>query len=142
MITHSLTKTSNLIFPDDGRARSIALDDHLYTITAAAELCKVSRDTIKRRVRGAKFPNAVRAGEDRHWLIPLQDLIEVGLIAGELKRQGFEEVEEVLDVNDLASFQVPIVELRAEIQGLNLRLGQVLSAIDLLHRFALNGWAA
>ena len=53
--------------------------EHL-TIKEAAELCGRHHDTIKRRVERRDFPNAFQ-GQDRNrsWLIPMPDLVEVGL---------------------------------------------------------------
>ncbi len=45
----------------------------------AARLCGVSLDTIRRRLRAGAFPNAARVGEDQHWVIPVQDLLDAGL---------------------------------------------------------------
>lgn len=54
-----------------------------YTQQEASELCDVSIDTIRRRRRDGRFPNAVQreatADPQRPWIIPLDDLIEAGL---------------------------------------------------------------
>ena len=54
--------------------------EHL-TIKKAAERCGRHHDTIKRRVERRDFPNAFQ-GQDRNrsWLIPMPDLVEVGLL--------------------------------------------------------------
>jgi hypothetical protein len=53
------------------------------TIDQAAALTGVSRDTIKRRLRTGRLPNATRGNphghRDRPWLIPVSDLAAAGL---------------------------------------------------------------
>ncbi len=46
----------------------------------AAEACRVSLDTIKRRLKANAFPHARQVGLDRQWAIPVRDLIDAGLL--------------------------------------------------------------
>ena len=48
--------------------------------TDAANVCDVSIDTIKRRIRAGAFPNAHQVGLDRSWVIPVSDLVDAGLL--------------------------------------------------------------
>ena len=49
--------------------------------TDAANVCDVSSDTIKRRIRAGAFPNAHQVGLDRSWVIPVRDLVDAGLLS-------------------------------------------------------------
>jgi hypothetical protein len=49
--------------------------------TDAANVCDVSIDTIKRRIRAGAFPNAHQVGLDRSWVIPVRDLVDAGLLS-------------------------------------------------------------
>lgn len=54
------------------------------TINAAAEMCGVSRDTVKRRLASGAFPNAIRVqgpGPRGPWRIPELDLRAAGLLS-------------------------------------------------------------
>jgi hypothetical protein len=44
----------------------------------AAALCGVSKDTIRRRQRAGRFPNAEET--DAGWMIPVADLVEAKLL--------------------------------------------------------------
>jgi len=46
----------------------------------AAQACKVSVDTIKRRLKAGAFPHARQVGLDRTWVIPVRDLVDAGLL--------------------------------------------------------------
>jgi Helix-turn-helix domain len=61
-----------------------------YTITDAAKLTGVSRSTIRRRREGGKFPNAFRNREGE-WLVPLTDLLAIGLRPVSSERVHLEE---------------------------------------------------
>lgn len=51
----------------------------LLTMKDAADLCDVSRDTIKRDLRDGKYPNAIQSGgPGGPWLIPVGDLVAAG----------------------------------------------------------------
>src|SRR5699024_7373151 len=55
-----------------------------YSFVEAAAVCRVSRDTIKRRHRAGQFPNAWRANtrggsHQGPWMIPAADLLVAGL---------------------------------------------------------------
>jgi hypothetical protein len=56
-----------------------------FTLKRAAEEAGVSRDTIKRRNAAGEFPNAYQDSRGA-WMIPITDLIAVGL--GPKPRQG------------------------------------------------------
>lgn len=50
-----------------------------YTIKQAANLCSVSADTIKRRLRSGDLPHAHQLTDSaRTWVIPLADLVAAG----------------------------------------------------------------
>jgi len=55
-----------------------------YTIKQAANLCSVSTDTVKRRLRSGDLPHAHQLADSaRTWVIPLADLVAAGFtVAG------------------------------------------------------------
>lgn len=61
----------------------------MLTLTAAAAACAVSRSTLRRRLAGGAFPNAVRDA-DGAWTVPVGDLLAAGLRinAPQVGRQG------------------------------------------------------
>lgn len=67
--------------PDDWEVPPVGRSESSLSITEAAVACAVSRDTIKRRLRSGRFPNARRSVQDGQtaWLIPVGDLIDAGL---------------------------------------------------------------
>lgn len=50
------------------------------TVTEAAQICCVSDDTIRRRLRDGAMPSAARIGQPNGpWRIPISDLVAAGL---------------------------------------------------------------
>lgn len=52
------------------------------TLSEAANMCAVSRSTIRRRHEAGDFPNAYKTGPDNAWRIPVTDLLAAGLNPG------------------------------------------------------------
>ncbi len=63
------------------RVRLWIMDPHdaTYSINAAAAVCGVHRDTIRRLVRTGRLPTAGRTGVNGPWRIPASDLAAAGL---------------------------------------------------------------
>jgi len=125
--------TPNLTTPTGGLTDSAYAENQHLTITEVAELCGVSRDTIKRRNRENKFPKAWQTGEDRHWLIPVQDLVAAGLIQYERVARALDSLEEARDRKESDSRAVQIAELITASRGLQNQLTQALAEIEFLH---------
>ena len=84
------------------------------TRSEAAALCDVSQDTIKRRLRAGAFPNARQAGVDRHWVIPVLDLVAAGLLpAGVLKADPPQPSESLPPPDVRTQLGQALMEIRA-----------------------------
>jgi predicted site-specific integrase-resolvase len=66
--------------PLPGSIRDTAAD-HWFTPVEAARLCRVSLDTIRRRIRAGQIPGALRRGEAPfgEWALPRSGLEAAGL---------------------------------------------------------------
>jgi excisionase family DNA binding protein len=66
------------------------------TVAEAAQVCGVSTSTIRRYLRGGRFPGARQApspvpGQPGHWRIPTDDILEAGLDWQQLTPSGHAE---------------------------------------------------
>ena len=93
------------------------LTDGTLGVEEAAQLCGVSDETIRRRLRAGRLPNAVRAaGASSAWRIPLSDLIA----------DGFQPQTASGEDGTLAELE----RLRAALDGAERLLAERLARID------------
>lgn len=106
----------------------------------AAELCQVSVDTIRRRLREGSFPHAWRSGTDQHWSIPLQDLVDAGMlppaaVATALQRSAGAVADEVTPLqadSTRLDGDTHLAEARVEIRALRDQLARACDEIEFL----------
>lgn len=96
-------------------------------INDAAKLCRVSRDTIKRRLSAGAFPNARRVagpGPRGPWEIPQTDLLRAGLLA---RGRGANDAEA-----NAASLCARLAAAEAEVLALRAHLADLraMSCVD------------
>lgn len=105
--------------------------DGTLGVEEAARLCGVSDETIRRRLRSRRLPNARQAdGPSSPWRIPLADLVAAGL-QPKLGADGGAAVPEVVHLREalvaaerlLDERQARIEELQAHIADLRDLLG-------------------
>ena len=109
----------------------------------AAHACDVSITTIKRRLKAGAFPHARQVGLDRSWVIPVQDLVDAGLLpASSLAlpaiRSGADEPTRAPGGPSAAR----LAEAAAEIRGLRETLAQAKEEIAFLRGLLAEGRAA
>ena len=104
------------------------------TRAEAAALCDVSPDTIKRRLRAGAFPNARQAGVDRHWMIPVLDLVASGLLPAEMIKAVPSGSQEPLTQPDV---RAQLAEALAEVRGLRAALTRAEDEIEFLRRIVI-----
>ena len=114
--------------------------------TQAAELCGVSIDTIKRRLRDGWFPNAWRSGVDRRWSIPLRDLIAAGLLSPDALDAPQPESTDLAHSHVTAAVgiggsagEVSVGEVVAENRGLRTALARAEDEIAFLRQLLTGG---
>ena len=90
----------------------VGFDPVIVSVAEAAKLAGCSDDTIRRRLRAGRLPNAYQegVGDGSPWRIPVADLIEEGLCAPGI----LEQLDERLNPN-VAHIANQLVDLRAEL---------------------------
>lgn len=117
--------------------------------TEAAQLCQVSVDTIKRRLRDGRFPHARKDQHDQRWSIPLQDLMDDGLLqqAGvdamvALSSPPPAEPEATRHTSNTGATDARLADAAAENRGLRAALARAEDEITFLRSLLTAGRAA
>ncbi len=112
--------------------------------TDAANVCNVSIDTIKRRIRAGAFPNAHQVGLDRSWVIPVRDLVDAGLLPASALAlpavtpwPAHAAVESPSQVITPTPATVQLAEALAETRGLRIALARAEDEIAFLRDIVL-----
>lgn len=97
--------------------------DGTLGVEQAARACGVSDETIRRRLRARRLPNAVREpGAAGAWRIPLRDLLDAGL-RPKLGTDGIADAAALLRLRDaLAAAERLLQERQARIDELTAHI--------------------
>ena len=82
------------------------MNEQLWSITEAAEQTGMSREAVRKRLRGGDFPGAFKTGN--RWEIPMQDLLAVGW--------DVQQPEHEATARRIAELEATVADLRKELE--------------------------